>query len=131
DGAEANAVLALALLAEGNSVEAQSVAERALALSRQSPDIMARFEATLAAQIVHARSGKLEAAAKALDDIRAESARDGFVEYEFEARLGLAELDLQSGRTAMGRARLQQLADDARKKGFILIARKARSAIRP
>jgi eukaryotic-like serine/threonine-protein kinase len=130
DGAEAYAVLSLALLAEGKSAEAQTVADRALALSRQSPDVMARFEATLAAQVVRAKSGKLEAAAKTFDAIRVESGRDGFAEYEFEARLGLAELDLQSGRIAVGRTRLQQLEEDARKKGFLLVARKARSAAR-
>ena len=74
-------------------------------------------------------SGKPAGARKQLESVLADARRYRYAEPEFEARLRLGELDLRSGSAAAARSRLQQLQEDARKKGFLLIARKAKLAI--
>ncbi len=44
---------------------------------------------------------------------------------QLEARLALGEIEMKSGKTAAGRARLEALEAEARTKGYKLIARKA------
>ena len=56
----------------------------------------------------------------------AEATKYGYVGYRFEARLALCEIDTKSG---TAQAQLAALENEARVKGFILIARKA-SALR-
>jgi hypothetical protein len=51
--------------------------------------------------------------------------KSGYVGYQLESRLALEEIELESGKSAASRARLQQLQKDAKEKGFDLIARKA------
>ena len=53
----------------------------------------------------------------------------GFLEYEFAARLALGEVELASGRTAAGRARLETLQTDATAEGFLLVARQSADAL--
>lgn len=52
----------------------------------------------------------------------------GFLDFEFEARLALGEIELASGQVAAGRARLETLEKEATAKGFLLIARQAAAA---
>jgi hypothetical protein len=46
----------------------------------------------------------------------------GFVSYEFEARLALAEIEMRSGRTSIARAHLQDLEKETAAKGLGCIA---------
>jgi hypothetical protein len=57
----------------------------------------------------------------------AEAAAYGYVGYQLEARLALAEVEMIAG-TPAARAHLEALEKDARSTGFGLIARKAASA---
>jgi hypothetical protein len=52
--------------------------------------------------------------------------RIGWVNFQLEARLALAELDLGSVDAARGRSELETLARDAGAKDFGRVARKAR-----
>ena len=54
-----------------------------------------------------------------------EARKYGYLNYEYKARLALGEVELKSGKTAAGRARLATLDKDASRTGFLLIARKA------
>ncbi len=54
----------------------------------------------------------------------------GSVADEFEARLALCKIEMNSGKAASGRARLETLERDAKAKGFGLIAAKAAAARR-
>jgi len=130
DVAEAHAVIALALLAEGKVADAQISGEHALASSRQSDDVMARFEASLAAAWVQGSTGKDDAAVNALEAVRREAQGYGFAEYPLEARLSLARLDLKSGKLTAARSRLRELETEAGSKGFLLIAHKAAAALK-
>ena len=48
--------------------------------------------------------------------------------YQFEIRLALGEIEMKSGKTASGMARLKSLERDATAKNFLLIAHKAKAA---
>ena len=63
-----------------------------------------------------------------LEAIRAEADTLHLLDAELDARLALGEIDMASGATAAGRARLTALEHDATAKGFLLISRQARTA---
>jgi serine/threonine protein kinase/tetratricopeptide (TPR) repeat protein len=119
------ALLARALLAQSKIADAEAASTNALALAERTSDRSTHLLATLAAAEVNARTGKEAAAIKALQSALSESLRDGYKEFEFEARLDLGRLELRSSRTS-GRQRLAKLKEDADRKDFRLIARKAR-----
>ena len=122
------ALLARALLAQSKIAEAETAAVKALTLAERTSDRSTHLLASLAAAEVNARNGKEPAAMKALQSVLGESVRDGYNEFEFEARLDLGRLVLHSSR-ASGRQRLEKLEEDASRKDFRLIARKAREEL--
>jgi serine/threonine protein kinase/tetratricopeptide (TPR) repeat protein len=140
DEALSYSLLALALWTQGKSAEAQQIAERADKLSASAVDVATRIQIELAsaylAGVLHSHAGSAqshasnrEAAAGALAAAREKSNRFRFVGLELEARLRLADLELQSGKGAAGRVHLKHLQQDARTKGFLLVARKASNAL--
>jgi uncharacterized protein (UPF0548 family) len=129
DGSQSFAVLAQALMAEGKTREARIAVERASSLSRQSGDVTAHFAAILARQATQSGSGKSDATERALEGMLEESRRHGFTRYELEARLDLGKLELRRGKAALGQARLQSLQEEAHARGFLLISRKAATAL--
>jgi len=122
------ALLARALLAQSKIEDAQVAAANALALAERTSDRSTHLLANLAAAEVNARTGKEPAATKALQSVLSESVHDGYKEFEFEAGLDLGRLELRSSR-ASGRQRLEKLEEDASRKDFRLIARKAREEL--
>ena len=128
DEANAHAVLARSFLAQGKLAAAErSVAlATTLAATAQERDIF--LSVAICAARVRAASGKRTEAVNNLEAIIPEAAKLGFVEDEFEARLAIGEIEIESGRAAAGRARLAALERDAAARGFLLIARKAAAA---
>jgi len=118
------ALLARVLLAQSKIGDAETAAANALALAEHTSDRSTHLMASLAAAEVNARSGKETAATKAWQSVLSESVRDGYKEFEFEARMDLGRLELHSSK-ALGRQRLEKLEEDAGRKDFRLIARKA------
>jgi hypothetical protein len=57
-----------------------------------------------------------------------EASKAGDRVIQFEARLALGEIEKKSGNAATGGLHLAQLETDARRKGFALIASKAKRA---
>jgi hypothetical protein len=86
---------------------------------------MVQFSFAIAEAQVKAANGQIALADESLMRIIAETKKAGFVGYELEARLVLAEIQLRSARTATAQARLLAVEKDARTKGFWLIAHKA------
>lgn len=123
------AVLVRSLLAQDRIEEAKATADQALVLSQRTGDRAARFAAVIAAAEVSAKLGKTTEANRALENVRAEAGRYGYAAPEMEARLHLGEIEVSSGRASIGRAHLGHLRDDARNKGFLLLARKASVAM--
>jgi hypothetical protein len=127
----ARSVLSRNLLAQGNTAEAKVHAEKAITLSQQSPSQPGRFEAILADALVKAKTGKTSGAKKELEEMLAFARKFGYRVYEYEARLALAEIELQLHFAAA----LQELAalekkKDAKDRGLLLIANHAQAAPR-
>ncbi len=122
-------VLAQSLLAQSKVDEARNSADRAAVFAKQTIDRPSNFLASLANAEVNMRSHKFTEARVALNSVISDSARYGYVGYQYQARLDLAKLNLESGNIAVGKKQLQSLGDDASAKGLLLIARKARSTL--
>jgi len=126
--AEARIALADALLAANDLAGERAQIEKASSLAAQSGDRGIDFDAKTAAARVDARSGKADAAIKALTSVRKDARAAGMVQAEFEARLALGEALIASGKKTDGNATLRILADEAKTRGYGLLARKASSA---
>jgi len=123
----ARAVLARIFLAQGKLAEAQIQAEKAITLSQQTPSQSPRFEAILSDAQVKAKTGKISEAKKELDAMLVSTRKFGYRFYEYEARLLLAEIELQS-HSAAARPHLAALEKDAQDHGLLLIANHAQAA---
>jgi eukaryotic-like serine/threonine-protein kinase len=130
NGCSSTALLGRALLAQGKLKEAQTATDSALALCKKGEFKSARFQAEMADAAVTFKSGKAARALKMLDNLRAEVLHDGFGGYELESRLFMGEIEINSGRVAFGRARLEALEKDAQHRNFDLIARRTRSELK-
>ena len=126
-----DSVLARSLLEQGKTSEAQKVIQTAQELSARSGVIPVHFEVDIAAARIraaaanHSRQDETEAAKRSLEAVLVKASRHGYLGYEFQSRLALGEIEMKSGKTTAGRARLQALERDAKAKGFLLIARRA------
>lgn len=128
DESLAHAVLAQALLDQGNLSAAKSAIERSLALSGKYHDRQVEILVALTAARVRAASGSAPdraAATSRLQQVLADSSRTGFLRYAFEARLALGEIELQSGNRLNGRLHLESLMKEASDRNFELVAREA------
>lgn len=129
DEAEALAILSRALIAQEKSVEAQAVMVQARERAAKSHNRALRFVVEIAAARTAAANKQTEEAARILHAVKSEAKRYGYMGYEFEARLVLAEVTgkTRDRTTSHDLAALEQQAKAA---GFDLIARKAASARR-
>ena len=64
-----------------------------------------------------------------LEGVLAEAKKYGYLNYEYQARLALGEIEIKVGKAVAGRARLAALRQDAIRAGFLLLARKADGAM--
>jgi eukaryotic-like serine/threonine-protein kinase len=129
--AAAQMVLARALLDEGKLTDAQAAISRAAALSAKTPDIPLHFDiAITSARISNAGNNSshhlsFATEEKNMESSLAEARKYGYLEYEYKFRLVLGEIELEAGKERTGSARLEALANDAKSKGFGLMARQA------
>jgi DNA-binding winged helix-turn-helix (wHTH) protein/tetratricopeptide (TPR) repeat protein len=121
----ANTVLARALVAQHKYAEAQKEIEAGKSFVAKSQNRVNQFQLSIAAAQLQAAQNRIEQAKRSLVAILAEARQTGLIEYQFEARLELGEIEMKSGETASGRAHLGALQKDATSMGFLLVARKA------
>ncbi len=121
----ARSALARSLLAQGKAAEARQQIGLAAELVAKSPMPEVRMKYAIAAARVRAAIGSTADAARSLEATLAEASKYGYLDYQFEARLALGEIEVKSGKADAGRARLEALQKEAAAKGFGLIARKA------
>jgi ATP/maltotriose-dependent transcriptional regulator MalT len=126
--AQARQILALALLSSGEVTGARSQIEQASSLAQQANDRNLKLMIEIAKARIDAASGKNDDALKALGTAQKEAHAAGLVAIEFEARLALGEIEMKADKAATGRAMLRALAQEAKAKGFNLIAAKASNA---
>jgi tetratricopeptide (TPR) repeat protein len=120
------------LLAQGRRDEARKASAPAEEAAGKSENQHVKLAAAAMTARLRAASGAprdVAAALRALDSVRAEAVRAGFVKEQLEASLELGELEIRSGRAAAGRARLRTLAREAQAKGLGLVARRAERAL--
>ena len=129
DSSECHAFLARVLLLQGKIAQARTDADRALSLARQSGDVMASLHARLATQAIQAASAKPQSATQGFQAIDRDATHYGYTGIVLEAQLNIGQLLQRSANPSQGRTRLEQLRNDARNKGFLLIARKADAAL--
>jgi eukaryotic-like serine/threonine-protein kinase len=127
DAALAYAVLSQVLLREGSLLEARKAIEESSNYLTRCSDREAEMMVAMAAARVEAVSGSMsqEDAARALQQIVAKANHLGFVPYELEPQLALAEIELTFGDGANARSHLEAVQKEAVNRGFGLIALKA------
>ena len=121
----ADVIVAKSLLALSKPAEALALLNGAATLASQGQDRSVRFAFGIARGRSLGLSGKYDEGAAALRRVLREAQQGGYVPQAFEARLGLGELALASGKKSEGRAQLASLKTDGTAKGFMLVARKA------
>jgi eukaryotic-like serine/threonine-protein kinase len=124
----AEAALARALLTQHKLAEARKASEAASAGLGGRNAVETRLIIEIAIARVRAASDSPQdriEAEKALSQASDDATKIGFIGEEFDARLGLAELELSAGRTASARDQLMSLDRDATRQGWLTIARKA------
>jgi serine/threonine protein kinase/Tfp pilus assembly protein PilF len=124
DNSWAHALLARNILSEGKITEAQEAAAQAMTLSRQVSGESSSYEAVLADSRVKARSGKRAEARQELETMLASTRKHGYRLYEFNARLALAEIEIEA-HSPSALAHLGALESDARANGAVLVANQA------
>ena len=124
-------ILARALLAEGKLADATAAMQHARSLAAKSQNPEVRWQTAVAAAHLET-AGKDAAHSTAgiatrteLAVIITKSRELGFEGTQLDARLALAEIEMQSGQALMGREHLVAIEADAKAKGYNLIARKA------
>jgi serine/threonine protein kinase/tetratricopeptide (TPR) repeat protein len=125
--AAAHTLVARCLLQAGKLAEAKVEIQQAEKLVKADDHVFHLPVAIADARIATA-SGDFGNARKILDAALAESRKSNLLYFQFDTRLALGELELHSGSTSAARQRLTALGNDARGKGFMLIARKADAA---
>ncbi len=126
--AVSNALLAQILLEVGKTADASAAAQHAVSWSQQGADRGPKFVASMMEAKTRAADGDPTGAIKTLQTVLTETSKGGYLPYEFEIRLALGTIEIRSGRIPAGRAQLEALEKEARSKGFLRIARKAKEA---
>jgi tetratricopeptide (TPR) repeat protein/TolB-like protein/tRNA A-37 threonylcarbamoyl transferase component Bud32 len=132
DGASesaARAMLAEALLAQGNVSGSQSELATAKHLSEASGDRSLRSRIALVQAKIDLQSGNPGAAIRALREIEKESRRNGEIADALEAGVTLGEAQLKAGHVTEAQSTLASVAQEAKSKGFGRLASKAKLAL--
>jgi DNA-binding winged helix-turn-helix (wHTH) protein/tetratricopeptide (TPR) repeat protein/TolB-like protein len=117
-------LLAKIALEEGDKAAAIRAIGAARSLLRRSQGWEERFVFAIANARVQAATGRLAEARGSLEAVIAETTKHSNLRYELEARLALCEVEARTDR-ASARVHAKTLEQEARSKGFGLIARKA------
>jgi eukaryotic-like serine/threonine-protein kinase len=127
DAALAFAVLSEVLLRDGNLIEARKSIEHAESYLSQCGDREAELRVAISDARIQAVSGELarNGATRTLREIAIKANRLGFVPYELEPRLAIAEIEVNLGDQTNARSHLEALRKEATDRGFGLIAIKA------
>ncbi len=129
DEISARGVLADALLAQGKMGDAGREIEAGAALAAKTSMVAVRLEFAIARARVLAATGNMDGAVKSLRTSQVDAEKYGYGGNSYAIQFALAELEMKSGKSEVGRTRMKGLAKDARAKGFVLIGDKAARAL--
>jgi eukaryotic-like serine/threonine-protein kinase len=122
---EAEIVLARENIQQGKTAEAAKMLGQTTILSTKSYDPTVRFDVALANAQLQAAQHRFDYARRMLRPAIEKAMAVDCVRCQLEARLELGEIEIGAGNTERGRAQLHELGDEARRKGFGLIAERA------
>jgi DNA-binding winged helix-turn-helix (wHTH) protein/tetratricopeptide (TPR) repeat protein/TolB-like protein len=122
---EAEIVLAREIIQQGKTAEAAKMLEQTTVLSAKSYDPTVRFDVALADAHVRAAQHRFDDARRVMRPALEKAVAVGCLRCKLEARLELGEIEIGAGNAERGRAQLHELGDEARRKGFGLIAERA------
>ena len=125
DELDASTVLIYALLAQQKISEAQRELEQERAWAEKSHNLSLRLQFQLVASQTDLAMKQFDDARTLLNASLREARTHKLMQPQYEAELGLAELDKLSGRPAIATKEFIALETNARAKGYGLIARKA------
>jgi len=121
----ATAALVGALLGGGRNDDAMKEADKAAPMAARSQNLSVQLAFAATRARVDSAFEKVGAARTILKEALAKATKSGYVGSQLELRLILEETERKSGKSEASRAHLEQLQNDAKAKGFDLIARKA------
>jgi tetratricopeptide (TPR) repeat protein len=124
----ADVLMARVLLAQGKLTEARRRIQLAAPLATSSQSRAQRLAFAVAAARIAGKTSP-GSAIKHLEAAASEAAAYGFAGWAFEAQLALGEIEINSGRRAVGLERLHKLETETRAKGFNTLSEKARRTI--
>ena len=116
------------LLQQGKLDDARKAAAFGNALYEKSKDVTIRLPFAIESAYTKAATKDLVGAERLAREVAVEANKFGLVRIQFEASLAIGEIQQKGPNKAQGRVRLAKLANDARPKGFELIAREASAA---
>jgi serine/threonine protein kinase/tetratricopeptide (TPR) repeat protein len=128
NAAWAEATLARNLVGEGKLTDAENAAAKAIALSGKSTGQTPRYEAAFADASVKTTTGKTAEARRELEATLTSAHKLGYRLYEYQARLALAEIELQAGSPSAS-SHLSALEKESRGHGASLIANQAQELL--
>jgi len=121
----AQIVLARELIRQAKPSEAATAFTEAAALAARSYDPTLRFDVALTTAQLRSAQHRFGDARRTIEPVLQRAVAIGCVRCELEGRLELGEIEIQAGNAEKGRTQLRQLADEAEKRGFRLIAQHA------
>jgi eukaryotic-like serine/threonine-protein kinase len=122
---EAEIVLARENLQQGKTAETAKTLGQTTILSVKSYDPTVRFDVALANAQLQVAQHRFDNARRILRPAIERAIAVDCVRCQLEARLELGEIEIGAGNAERGRAQLHELGDEARRKGFGLIAERA------
>lgn len=123
DEIEAEIVLARQLIEQEKPTAAAEAVRRVLGLATKSYDPVVRFDAALAAARLYAVQRRFGDSSRTLRSALPQTVKSDCVRCQLDARLELGEIEIQTGNAS--RLQLRELADEAQRRGFGLIAQRA------
>jgi eukaryotic-like serine/threonine-protein kinase len=124
----AQSMVSRALLQQGNLNEAHSAMAEAVRLSQKTQDVLVRIPVIIDHAYLLAAGDNLGEAEATAQDALTRARNLGLFRLELEASLAVGQIQMQKRKPEMGRKRLADTEEEARSKGFELIAQKARTA---
>jgi tetratricopeptide (TPR) repeat protein len=127
-----HSLLARVFLEQAKTVDARKAIEDALPLIEKDTDVGVRLSVQVEEARVRAASGNVKDRSEAVERLQSaltEATRKGLVPIQLETRLALGEIEMRMADSGAGRMRLTALEGEAKEKGFLLIARKAHTAL--
>ena len=124
----AHVLAARCLLDTGKIEDARSEIHLAQQLLGKSDDRTSSLSVAITAARIAGAAGQFADARSKLEAALAGATKSHMLFLQYEARLALGELEMKSGKAAIGRTHLTALQEEAGARGFGLIARKAKTA---